>query len=70
MITILKETPITFNGEDCLEVLVHDDNIVNDTPCGLCMYRDYMFNPDIMASCMDVHGCTICLNTYFITKPL
>lgn len=70
MITILKKTPITFNGEDCMEVLVHDDNIVNCTCCDLCMYKNY---PDWMntdATCMDVHGCKPYSSTYFITQPL
>lgn len=70
MITIIKKTPITFNGVDCMEVLVHDDNIVDCTCCDLCIYRDWDEWIDAQASCVDVHGCTSDSNTYFITEPL
>lgn len=70
MITVLKETPITFNGEDCMEVLVQNDNLVDCTCCDLCCYRDFDLCIYIQASCMDVHGCTPDARRYFITKPL
>lgn len=70
MITIVKETPITFHGEDCMEVLVHDDCITDCTCCDLCMYRDFIDWIDVQASCMDVHGCTTDASKYFIAQPL
>lgn len=70
MITIIKETPITFHGEDCMEVLVQDDAISDCTCCFLCMYRDYEINNETMASCMDVHECTTDCRKYYIKRPL
>lgn len=70
MITVLKETPMTFHGKDCMEVLVHNDNLEFFTCCDLCIYKDYIEWIDFMASCMDVHGCGTDSRDYFIRKPL
>lgn len=70
MITILKKTPATINGRDCMEVLVHDDNIMNCTCCDLCIYKTWDDWNGTFASCMDVHGCTTDVRNYFITQPL
>lgn len=70
MLTILNKTPITFNGVDCLEVLVKDDCMNASIPCDLCMYRNYEPTIDIAATCCDVHGCGRTPNTYFITQNL
>lgn len=70
MITVLKETPITLDGEDCMEVLVNNDNIIDGTCCDLCIYNRWDYEIYHQCSCMDVHGCTWSPNTYFITRPL
>ena len=70
MITIVKKTPITFKGEDCMEVLVHDDNINDCRCCLLCMYRDFEIDNELMATCMDIHGCPADCSQYFIKQPL
>lgn len=70
MITILKETPITFNGEDCMEVLVQNDSLEDCGCCDLCMYKSWNDWIDSCATCMDVHECTTDDRNYFITKPL
>lgn len=70
MIKVLKETPMTFHGEDCMEVLVQDDCILKCTCCDLCCYSDFEDWIDAQATCMDVHGCTPDSRNYFITKPL
>lgn len=58
---IIKQKPISINGEDCLELLVHDD-LLCVTPCEKCEYYD----SDLKLSCCDVHGCTQDINTYFV----
>lgn len=70
MLTILKKTPITFNGVDCLEVLVKDDFMKASVPCELCMYRNYEPDSELLADCCTVHGCGLDFNTYFITQNL
>lgn len=70
MITVLKETPITLSGGDCMEVLVQDDNLVDCTCCDMCIYKFWTDWVDAAATCMDVHGCTPDARCYFITKPL
>lgn len=70
MITVIKKTPITFKGEDCMEVMVHDDNIVDCTCCFLCMYRDFEIDNELMASCMEIHGCTVDCSNYFVKETL
>lgn len=81
MITILKEAIITLNGVDCKELLVRNDSLSDDpiynnshpyygTCCDLCIYKDYEPEPSLLATCMDIHGCTPNALTYFITKPL
>lgn len=70
MITVLKETPMTLYGNDFMEVLVHDDNIIDCTCCDLCLYRDFEEWIDAGAICRDVHGCTTDSRNYFIKKPL
>lgn len=70
MLTILKKTPITFNGVGCLEVLIKDDCMGASIPCDLCIYRDYEHTKDIAATCCDVHGCGRTRNTYFIIQDL
>lgn len=70
MITILKETPITFNGENCMEVLVEDTGLNDCTCCDKCIYQSSVEWEDGIASCMDVNGCTPDARCYFITKPL
>ncbi len=68
MITVIKKTPATINGRDCYETLVHDDAIIACTCCDLCCYRDWNDYVEVMASCMDVHGCTPDANTYFLAE--
>lgn len=65
MIRIIKKTPATINGRDCLELLVQDDCMLGYDACDLCCYRDYVPNPDLMATCQDVHGCTANPDYYF-----
>ena len=70
MLTILKKTPITFKGFDCLEVLVKDDNLKGFCPCEKCIYRNYVPDIDIAATCYEVHNCGRTPNTYFIFQIL
>lgn len=70
MLTILKKTPITYNGVDCLEVLVKDDCMGDSTPCELCMYQNYDPTENRNATCCDVHGCGLHANTYFLSFDL
>lgn len=67
----IKKTPISFGGGDFYEILIEDDSIGDNCPCDLCMYRDYpSFDIDLMASCTDIHGCTMKGNRYFLIEPL
>lgn len=70
MITVLKETPITAFGRDCLEQLVRDDDIHAIVACELCAYRDWADYAECQADCCTVHGCTIDANTYFLLSQL
>ncbi len=65
MITILKETPITFNGRDCMEQLVYDNKRFGNFACDLCCYRNWDDNSATLAECVDEHGCTLNPNVYF-----
>ena len=65
MIKVLKETPITINGSDCLEQLVHDDGMDYDCVCDNCCYRNWSDYQLIGVDCCTVHGCTRDPNTYF-----
>lgn len=65
MIKVLKETPTTVNGVDCLELLVKDDCMPFDCVCDNCCYRYWDGNQETGADCCTVHGCTSDPNTYF-----
>lgn len=68
MITKLKRTPITWNGEDGWEILIRNvDPFLGDV-CQLCMYRDWNDWEDCEASCDIVHHCHLSRYTYFIFK--
>lgn len=68
---IIKKTPISLGGVDFYEVLIEDDSIVNDCPCQLCLYSDFpYFDIDSLASCCDIHGCTMKADRYFILEPI
>lgn len=69
MITELKRTPITWNGEDGWEILVENDYPFEVYPCDLCMYRYWNDYDNCDASCIDVHGCGLFQKTYFIFQP-
>lgn len=68
MITELKRTPITWNGEDGWEILVQDDCIFEEDTCNFCMYRDWNDWENVAATCVDVHGCGVFQDKYFIFK--
>ena len=70
MITILKESPITYDGVDYLEQLVRDSECAAGQACDLCFYKDYVPAIELIAGCADVHGCTLSNKTYFRIKPL
>ena len=70
MIKILKTTPITLDGEDCLEVFILDTHFDGMDNCDACIYRDYGLVSDNPASCCEVHGCTMNQSTRFIRLPL
>lgn len=65
MVKIIKQTPISINGTDCLELLVCDDSL-RCTPCEKCWYMDSDPDPDLLASCQEIHGCTPDINSYFV----
>ena len=68
---ILKKTPISLGGVDFYEVLIEDDSIVDNCSCQLCLYTDFpSFDIDLLASCCDIHGCTMNSNTYFLLEPI
>lgn len=68
---IIKKTPITLGGSDVYEILIEDDSIINCTCCDLCLYRGSIsFDLELMASCIDVHGCSMNPNRYFISEPI
>lgn len=68
MITELKRTPITWNGEDGWEILVRDTEPEEYDICCLCMYRDWDDLENCDDSCIGVHGCLLSSFTYFIFK--
>lgn len=70
MITEIKRTPITWNGEDGWEVLVRDDNPPFYDVCELCMYNEWEPLPDSVDKCVYVHGCLLSSFTYFKFEPL
>lgn len=70
MLTIIKETPITFNGVDVMETLVSNDSMAIGCACSYCMYLDYVPPLDLLALCSDVHGCGHRSDTYFIARDL
>ena len=65
---VLKRTPVTAFGRDCLELLVHDDDMHACVACELCAYRDWGAYQECAADCCTVHGCTIDANTYFLVE--
>lgn len=70
MIKVLKETPVTAYGRDCLVQLVQDDDMHCYDACSLCAYRGWDNFDDYDADCCTVHGCTMNPNTYFIISQL
>ena len=70
MIKVLKETPVTAFGRDCLEQLVQDDDMHGCECCDLCAYRGWDDYQETQASCIDVHGCTYLANVYFLLSQL
>lgn len=70
MIKIIKATPITFNGEDCLEVLIEDSRFVGLENCEACLYREDTLDLLNGINCMDAHGCSMCSYARFIRLPL
>lgn len=68
---IIKKTPISLGGVDFYEVLIEDNSIVDNCPCQLCLYSDFpSFDIDLLASCSDIHGCTMNASTYFLLEPI
>ena len=65
MITVLKETPITVDGHNCMEQLVHDENMAYEFVCTNCCYREWNDRQEMFADCCTVHGCTTDPFTYF-----
>lgn len=70
MIKILKTTPITLDGEDCLEVLIEDTHFFASDNCEACIYRDYQKDLDNDLYCSDVHNCSMNPSRRFIRLPL
>ena len=70
MITVIKETPITAFGRDCLEQLVHNDDMSAFIACDLCAYRGWVDTTETMCDCCTVHGCTTDPETYFQLSQL
>lgn len=66
MITILKETPITFKGCDALELLVLNDELCDEDICVKCAYSHYVPDLELHANCVDVHGCTENPQAYYV----
>lgn len=65
MITVLKETPVTAYGRDCIEQLIHDDDMHANVACELCAYRGWDDYAEGTVDCCTVHGCTVDPDTYF-----
>lgn len=70
MITVIKETPVTIDGHDCLEQLVHNNDMSNLIACDLCAYRGWSDQRETQADCCTVCGCTTDPETYFILSEL
>lgn len=70
MIDIIKRTPITIDGVDCVELLVDDDEATHQNCCDLCYYGDWTPSEDVMASCCEVHGCPRSVPYYFQIEKL
>lgn len=70
MIKILKQTPITAFGRDCMEQLVQDDEMHGREACDLCCYRGWNDYQEVGANCVEVHGCTLIANVYFLISEL
>lgn len=68
MITVIKETPITVNGHDCIEQLVHNDDLNDCTACDVCLYREWDDYLETLTDCNTVHDCTRDANTYYRLK--
>lgn len=66
MKSILKKTPITYNGRDGFEILIHDDSIWSVDSCDYCMYEEYYNWSESSAPCFVVHGCGALSPTYFV----
>lgn len=70
MIKVLKETPVTAFGRDCLEQLVEDDCMNGYEACDLCAYRGWNDYEEMQASCVEVHDCTPLANVYFLLSQI
>ena len=70
MIKVLKETPVTAYGRDCMELLVQDDEMHALVACELCAYRGWADYAECQADCCSVHGCSMDANTYFLVSLL
>lgn len=70
MITVIKETPITIDGQDCKEQLVHNDDMSAFIACDLCAYRRWDGWGGTSTDCCTVHGCTTDPETYFLLSQL
>lgn len=70
MKSILKKTPITYDGQDGFELLIHDDSIFLEDSCEYCMYEEWFGWDECSASCCTVHGCGMLKPTYFIFQPI
>lgn len=70
MIKVLKQTPATINGRDCMELLVQDDDMHGYDACDHCVYRGWKNQNEMQANCVDVHGCTYLANVYFLAKQM
>lgn len=70
MIKIIKTTPITLDGEDCLEVLLEDSHFTGLDNCNACIYRDVEFDFELGVSCCEIHNCIPHTSTRFIRLPL
>lgn len=57
MIRILKQTPITIEGKDCLEELINDETILIGEACNYCCYREWYDVNEYGTPCNIVHGC-------------
>lgn len=70
MITILKETPVTAFGRDCIEMLVKDSECWGTDCCDKCCYRGWYPTEDCDADCATVHGCGTSPFRYFQVRQI